>query len=141
MVGRLRTTLMLAAVVALAPRAGAFTMGEVAATTGMQGTLAKSGTTNVAGTIGSVKNALGAAVATKQGQLAGAAGGPVAWGGKGGGQSGWASPGKGGAQSGWASPGSSGGWASTGTAGGWASASNAGAGAWASGPWGGAITR
>ena len=69
MVGRLWTMMALASVVAMAPRAGAFSMGEVTATTGMQGTLARSGTTNAAGTIGSVKNALGAAAATKQAQI------------------------------------------------------------------------
>jgi hypothetical protein len=113
-----------------APYARAFSMGEVAATTGVQGTLAKSGTTNAAGTIGTVQRALGAAAATKQGQLA-AAGGPISWGGKGGGPGGWATASGGG----WATAAT--GWGSTGTTG-WASGKGGGN-AWASGPWGTAI--
>jgi len=74
-----------------------FSMGEVAATTGMHHTLAATGAGNPAGTINTVKKALGAATATKQGQLDGAAGahGPAGWGGKGGGRSGWTAPGAG----------------------------------------------
>ena len=90
MVRRVGTMMVaLGSLLLVAPYAGAFSMGEVTATTGMQGTLAKSGTTGAAGTIGSVQKSLGASVATKQGQLA-AAGGPVSWGGKGGGPGGWA---------------------------------------------------
>jgi hypothetical protein len=136
MVRWVRTMMVLAAVAALAPRADAFTMGETVATTGMQGTLASSGASGAARTIGSVKQSVGAAVATKQGQLDGAAG-PIAWGGKGGGQSAWAKPG--GGASGWAMPGGSGGWAvATTGSGGWAMASSASA-AWASGPWGSGV--
>ena len=132
---RVRTMMVLAAVALLAPRADAFSMGEVVATTGVQGTLAKSGASSAAGTIGSVKRSLGASVALKQGQLDGAAG-PIAWGGKGGGQSGWATPG--GGASGWATPGGASGWATVGGTGGWATASNAGS-AWASGAWGSSV--
>ncbi len=115
--------------------AQAFTMGEVAATTGVQGTLASSGTSNVAGTIGSVKNALGAAAATKQKQLDGAAT-QMAWGGKAGGASHWATPGTGGG-SGWAV--ASAGWSANGGggAGGWAGGGGKTGAGWASGPWGG----
>lgn len=137
MVGR--TMVVLVAVAAFAARAGAFSMGEVAATTGMQGTLASSGTTHPAGTLGSVKNALNAATAKKQGQL-NAATGSAAWGGKGGGQSAWASL-KGGSSA-WASPGGSSGWTGSSGPAGWASASNAAGNAWASGAWGsGSVAR
>jgi hypothetical protein len=134
MLGTIRTMVVLATVAALAPRAGAFSMGEVTATTGVQSTLAQSGTTHAAGTIGAVKNALNAATSTKEGQLAGAAGG-TGWGGKAGTQTAWASLKSG--SSAWASPASSGWNANGGTAPGtWATASNAGSGAWASGSWG-----
>jgi hypothetical protein len=84
---------------------------------------------NAAGTIGSVKNALGKAVATKQGQLDGAQT-QMAWGGKG---SAWLTRGGG---VGWAMKGAGAGWATKGAGAGWAVASASGAG-WASGGWGG----
>jgi hypothetical protein len=117
-----------AAVVLAGSSAGAFTLGEVTATTGVHQTLAKSGTTSAAGTIGTVKNALGKAVATKQGQLNETASAPVGWGGKGG-MGGWAS---GASNGGWATGGKSG-WAVA-SSGGWATG---GPGGWASGSWGG----
>jgi hypothetical protein len=125
MVSRLAIILTLAGVVLAAPVAGAFTLGEAAATTGVQGTLARAGTTKPAGIIGTVKRNVGAAAATKQGQLDGA-GVAIGWGGKGG-------PG------GWASAGGPGGWAAK-SQGGWASATSSwatggGAGSWASGGW------
>jgi hypothetical protein len=128
----MRTIGMVAAVAAVwlvsAP-AHAFTLGEVTATTGVQGTLAKSGTTSAAGTMASVKGALNRAVATKEGQLAGAGGGqPPSWGGKGG-TGGWASAGAGG---GWATAGGAG-WATASAGGGWATGHG---GAWATGGWG-----
>ena len=66
-------------------------LGEAAAATGIHQALAGTGMGNPAGTIGTVKNAVGAAAATKQNQLDGAAGKPpvmgaVGWGGKGGGR-------------------------------------------------------
>src|SRR5262249_5874872 len=73
--------------------ANAQSLGEAAAATGIQNSLAGTSMGNPAGTIGTVKRALGAAAATKQGQLDGAAKAPimgaVGWGGKGGGKSGW----------------------------------------------------
>jgi hypothetical protein len=130
MVRRVGTMMVvLGSLLLVASYAGAFSMGEVTATTGMQGTLARSGTSNPAGTIGTVQRAIGAAAATKQGQLA-AAGGGMSWGGKGGGTGGWATANG----SGWAT--ASTGWASTGTTG-WASGK--GGSAWQSGPWGTAI--
>jgi len=128
MVRRLGMVVMLGGVLATASAARAFSMGDVTATTGMQGTLAKSGSLKPASTIASVKSAVGAAAATKQGQLDGAAGiAQMGWGGKGGGTGGWAT---GGAANGK-------GWAA---AAGWATASNswatgAGSSAWATGAW------
>ena len=127
MVRRLATIATLGGVLLAAPIASAFTMGEVATTTGMQGTLASSGSRGAAGTIGTVKKSLGASAGAKQAQLDGAAV-SVGWGGKGGG-SGWARSG--------------GGW-TTGAAG-WVTASSSwahganGGGAWASGGWGGTV--
>ena len=109
MVSKLATITTLAAALLAAPVANAFTMGETAVATGIQGSLASSGSMRPAGTIGSVKNALGAAAATKQGQLD-KVGGPIGWGGKGGGASGWAAAG-----SGWFSKGSGGGWTTAST--------------------------
>jgi hypothetical protein len=126
MVRRLGMVMVVAAVWVATP-ASAFSLGEVTATTGVHGTLAKSGATNAAGTIGSVKNALGKAVATKEGQLAGA-GAQVGWGGKGG-TGGWATVGNGG---GWAVGSGASGWA-TASAGGWSTGRSS---AWASGGWG-----
>jgi hypothetical protein len=129
MVRRLGMVVMFGGVLATASAARAFSMGDVTATTGMQGTLAKSGSLKPASTIASVKSAVGAAAATKQGQLDGAAGAaPIGWGGKGGGPGGWAKAGGGGGNSGWAG------------ATGWATASNswatgAGSTAWATGGW------
>lgn len=113
----------------VATPARAQSLGEVTAATGVAGTLAKSGTMNAAGTIGTVKNALGKAVATKQGQLDGAST-QMAWGGKG---SAWATRGGG---AGWATKGAGAGWATKGAGAGWMVASASGAG-WASGGWGG----
>ena len=111
-----------------ASSANAQSLGEAAAASGIHGTLAGTGMGNPAGTIGTVRNAVGAAAATKQGQLNGAAGAPVmgavGWGGKGGGRSGWTAgaggwKGGGGAGKGWTS--ASTGWAGGGKgAGGWA---------------------
>jgi hypothetical protein len=114
-------------VLAGAASAGAFTMGEAVATTGVQGTLASSGVSGAAGTIKSVKTALGSASTKKQGQLDGAL---RSWGGKGGAGQGWAlaSSGKG-----WAGGGSKG-WAASTGATGWAGGA-AGKGSWASGGW------
>ena len=109
--------------------ASAQTLGEVTAATGVHNTLAASGTGNPAGTINSVKNALGKAVATKEGQLAGAGG--LGWGGKGGG-SGWASKSGNG---GWLAGGGAKGWAMASAGGGWGTAGNGGGG-WARGGWG-----
>jgi hypothetical protein len=128
MVGRLGMVMAVAAVWFASTPARAFTLGEVTATTGVHGTLARSGSTSAAGTIGSVKNALGKATATKEGQLAAAGGGPVGWGGKGG-TGGWATASAG---SGWASGSGASGWATASASGGWAT----GSGAWASGSWG-----
>ena len=112
-----------------------FSMGEVAATTGMHQTLAATGMGNPAGTINTVKKALGAAAATKQGQLDGAAGhpGPAGWGGKGGGRGGWTAPG-----AGWKASASGGkGWTSASAS--WATGGGKGGGAWhAAGDWSGA---
>jgi hypothetical protein len=128
MVRRLGMVVMLGGVLATASAARAFSMGEVTATTGMQGTLAKSGTLKPASTIASVKNAVGAAAATKQAQLDGAAGAvPIGWGGKGGGTGGWARAG-GGGNSGWAA---ATGWATASAS--WAT--GAGSTAWATGGW------
>jgi hypothetical protein len=128
MVGRLGMVIAVAVWLASTP-AQAFTLGEVTATTGVHGSLAKSGTSSAAGTIGSVKNALGKAVATKEGQLAGA-GVQVGWGGKGGGTGGWATVGSGG---GWAVGNGASGWATASASGGWSTGKS---GAWASGGWG-----
>ena len=122
---RLATIMTLTGVLVAAPVASAFTLGEAAAATGVQGTLASSGSMRPAGTIGTVKRNLGAAVATKQGQLDGT-GVQIGWGGKGGG-SGWGTAG-----SGWATKGQGGGW--TASASSWATGA-AGGGAWASGGW------
>jgi hypothetical protein len=131
MVSRLATMMTLAGVLLAAPIASAFTLGETAAATGVQGTLAGSGSTSAAGTIGTVKRSLGAASATKQGQLEGA-GVAIGWGGKGGGPGGWATA----AAGGWATR-AQGGWATAST--GWATAASGGA--WASGGWGGGAGR
>ncbi len=133
MVRRLGMVLMVGGVLA-AGSAKAFTMGEVAATTGVQGTLARSGTMKPADTLGTVKRAVGAAAAKKQGQLDAATTGATtqaAWGGKSGGTGGWAS-GPGGGKSGWAS--GSGGWTTASS--GWASSGTGGASGWATGAWG-----
>ena len=124
MAGRLAVALAVASLVVGAGSARAFTMGEAVATTGMQNTLASGGASGAASTINSVKNAVGKAAATKQGQLDGAL---RAWGGRGGSGSGWslASAGKG-----WSAGGSKG-WAVAANSG-WGSA---GKGAWASGAW------
>jgi hypothetical protein len=124
MAGRLAVAFAVASLVVGAGSARAFTMGEAVATTGMQGTLASSGSTGAAGTINSVKSALGKVTTQKQGQLDGAV---RAWGGRGGAGSGWslAASGKG-----WSAGGSKG-WAVAATSG-WGSA---GKGAWASGGW------
>ena len=113
-----------------ASSANAQSLGEAAAATGIHQTLAGTGMGNPAGTIGTVKNAVGAAAATKQTQLNGAAGAPVmgavGWGGKAGGRSGWTAAG-----GGWKGGGGAGkGWTSAST--GWA-AGGKGAGAWAPG--------
>ena len=117
-------------VLLVASSANAQSLGEAAAATGIHQTLAGTGMGNPAGTIGTVKNALGAAAAKKQGQLNGAAGAPVmgavGWGGKGG-RSGWAT-----AAGGWkggAGPGK--GWASASA--GWAVGGKGAGGAWAPG--------
>jgi hypothetical protein len=130
MVRRLGTTLVIAGVLGAASLASAFSMGDVAAATGVQGTLAATGHGNVAGTIGSVKNALGKATATKEGQLNTAAG-HIGWGGKGGGAGAWFAHGSNG---GWVAKA---GWAMASAGGGWATGAARG-GAWGSGPWGGA---
>lgn len=128
-------TAVAAAVALAASGAHAFTMGEVTATTGVQSTLAASGSVRPAGTIGSVKQSLNASVATKQAQLNGApAPGPQGWGGKGAGRGAWVTPGAGG--KGWGI-GGAGGWATASAGGGWATAAQGGGGGWASGPWGG----
>jgi len=107
MVRRLGMVVMFGGVLATASAARAFSMGDVTATTGMQGTLAKSGTFKPASTIASVKSAVGAAAATKQGQLDGAAGvAQMGWGGKGGGTGGWAT-----ASNSWATGAGSSAWA------------------------------
>jgi hypothetical protein len=123
MAGRLAVALAVASLVVGTGSARAFTMGEAVATTGVQGTLASSGSTGAAGTINSVKTALGKASTQKQGQLDGAL---RAWG-SGRGGTGWslASAGKG-----WSAGGSKG-WTVAATSG-WGSA---GKGAWASGGW------
>jgi hypothetical protein len=131
MMRRLGMVMAVAVAGLVATPARAQSLGEVTATTGIHGTLAKSGSMNAAGTIGSVKNALGKAVATKEGQLAGA-GIQVGWGGKGG-TGGWASKSAGG---GWSTGGGSSGWAMASTSGGWAAGGGTGSGAWASGGWG-----
>ena len=114
-----------------ASSANAQSLGETAAATGIHQTLAGTGMGNPAGTIGTVKNAVGAAVATKQGQLNGAAGAPVmgavGWGGKGGGKSGWTAAG-----GGWkAGAGGGKGWTAAST--GWAGGGKGASGAWAAG--------
>jgi hypothetical protein len=128
MVSKLATITTLAVALLGAPVASAFTMGEAVATTGVQNALAGTGSTRAAGTIGTVKRSLGAAAATKQGQLE-KAGGQIGWGGTGGGSSAWA-PGGG---SGWATKGGGSGWASASS--GWATGGAAGGGGWASGGW------
>jgi hypothetical protein len=123
--------MVVAAVWLASTPARAQSLGEVTAATGIHNSLAKSGGMNAAGTINSVKNALGKAVATKEGQLAGA-GVQIGWGGKGG-TGGWATKS---GHGGWSAGGGPSGWASApGAAHGWAMASNTGA--WASGGWGG----
>jgi hypothetical protein len=125
-----------AALVFAASGAGAFSMGEVTATTGVQSTLAASGSTRPAGTIAAVKQSLGASVGTKQAQLDGAAAAPPrGWGGTGAGRGGWAMPGAG--AKGWASGAATGGWASARAGGGWVSGGQVGGGVWASGNWDG----
>jgi hypothetical protein len=132
MARRLETIIVLAGVLLTAPVAGAFTMGEAVATTGVHNTLAKSGSSSAAGTMGAVKGSLAQSVATKQGQLA-SADGAVAWGG-GPGTSGWALAGAG--NGGWIA--GAGGWTRGGNgAGGWA-AGGAASSAWVSGGWGNA---
>jgi len=79
MVRMLATTMTLGGLLLAAPVASAFTMGEVTATTGVHGTLARSGSTGAAGTIGTVKRSLGASVGTKQAQLDGAGAGGGKW--------------------------------------------------------------
>jgi hypothetical protein len=115
-----------------ATSANAQTLGEAAAATGIHNTLAGTGMGNPAGTIGTVKRAVGAAAATKQGQLDGAGKPPimgaVGWGGKGGGRSGWAA-----AAGGWKGGGGAG-KAWTAASAGWAGGGAKGAGgAWAPG--------
>jgi hypothetical protein len=127
MVRRLGTMLVIAGVFGAVSLASAFSMGEVAATTGVQGALASTGHGNVAGTIGSVKSALGNAAATKEGQLA-TAGAQIGWGGKGG-PAAWAAHGSNG---GWVAKS---GWATASAGGGWAVGAARGGGAWGSGPW------
>ena len=111
--------------------ANAQSLGEAAAATGIHQTLAGTGMGNPAGTIGTVRNKVGAAAAKKQGQLDGAAGAPVmgavGWGGKGGGRSGWI-PGSGGWQGG---TGAGKGWTAAST--GWAGGGKGASGAWAPG--------
>ena len=119
-----------------ASSARAQSLGETAAATGIHQTLAGTGASNPAGTINTVKNAVGAAAATKQGQLNGAAGAPVmgaaGWGGKGGGQSGWTAAG-----GGWKGGASGKAWTSASN--GWAGGGKGAAGAWApGGGWGSA---
>ena len=131
MVSKLATITTLAGVLLIAPVASAFTMGEAAVATGIQGTLASSGSMKPAGTIGSVKNAVNAAAATKQGQLERVGG--IGWGGKGG-VSGWTIAG-----ASWASKGSGGGWTTASSS--WATGSSGG-GAWATGAgWASAATQ
>ena len=131
MARRLETIIVLAGVLLTAPVASAFTMGEAVATTGVHNTVAKSGSSSAAGTIGVVKGSLAKSVATKQGQLASAEG-VVAWGGGGG--TGWAAGGAG--SGGWMA--GAGGWTrGANGAGGWAGG-GAGSGAWVSGAWGNA---
>ena len=128
-------TAVLAAMLVAAPAAHAFTLGETGAAAAVQGTLAGNSTLNVAGTINGVKSALGAAT-DKQNQKLGQVGGGQGWGGKGGGQSRWASNGKGGSGRGWTS---GGGWGANGKSGGmgkWQTASAGGSKAWATGSWG-----
>lgn len=118
-----------------ASSANAQSLGEATAATGIHQTLAGTGMGNPAGTIGTVKRAVGAAAATKQGQLDGAAGGPgpVGWGGKGGGRSGWTPAG-----GGWKGGGGAGkGWTSASS--GWAGGGKGAGGVWApGGAWAGA---
>jgi len=122
--------LVIAGMLLGASSANAQSLGEAVAATGIHQTLAGTGMGNPAGTIGTVKNAVGAAAATKQGQLNGAAGAPVmgavGWGGKGG-RSGW-TPGAGG----WKGGGGAGkGWATASS--GWAGGGKGAGGAWAPG--------
>lgn len=123
MARRFAAVVAVASMLVGAGSARAFTMGEAVATTGVSNTLASGPVSGVAGTINSVKTALGKATATKQGQLDGAVRG---WGGKGGTGSGWssASTGKGwsaGGSKGWTVAGASTGWTSTNAKGSWAS--------------------
>jgi hypothetical protein len=122
MAGRLAVALALASIVAGAGTARAFTMGETMAATGVQSTLASGGAQGAAGTINSVKSALGKVTTEQQAKLDAVA---RPW-----------STGRGG--SGWALAGGKG-WAGGGGKG-WAVATNsgwgaAGKGAWASGGW------
>jgi hypothetical protein len=134
MARRLEAIIVLAGVLLTAPRASAFTMGEAVTTTGVQGTLAKSGTTSAKGPIGVVKSSLGQSVATKQGQLATAVG-AVAWGG-GAGTSGWAVAGP--DNSGWMTVAA--GWTGADGTSGWG-AGGASTSAWVSGAWGNGSAR
>ena len=112
-----------------ATSAGAFTMGEQMATTGIQNTLAATSAPSAAGTIGSVKKSVTASTQRANAGLPGAdGGGPVGGGATSGAprasassHSGW-----GGATQGWAKQGaasgpSGGGW--SGPSGGWAASS------------------
>ena len=131
MVRALGVMILAGSVLLGASSANAQSLGEAAAATGIHQTLAGTGMGNPAGTIGTVKNALGAAAAKKQGQLNGAAGAPVmgavGWGGKAGSHSGWTT-GAGGwkAGTGKAWTAASAGWAGGGKGG-------AGGGGWSSG--------
>jgi hypothetical protein len=117
---------------ALGSSAMAFTMGETMAATGVHNSLAQGSASGVAKTLGSVRGALDSAVATKNGQLGGAAGDPPRWGGgAAGGATTWARPGAG--AGGWVMAAANGSWGAGGT--GW-SAGGSGAGtAWGSGAW------
>src|SRR5262249_45553480 len=123
MAGRLAVALALASIVAGAGSARAFSMGETMAATGVQGTLASGGAQGAAGTINSVKSALGKVSADQQAKVDAVA---RPWG-NGRGGAGWslASAGKG-----WASSAGKG-WTVAGNSG-WGSA---GKGAWSSGAW------
>jgi hypothetical protein len=135
---------MLVGVLALAGQAGAFTMGEQMATTGIQGTLARTSAPSASATIGSVKSNLaastsrpalpgGASVAVPGGGRAGAPKSASARSGWGGSTQGWARQGAGKGGS-WAGAGAGGAWAQSsgwpGVGNAWESAGKAGGG-WA----------